>query len=293
MSRIVCALTRRLSPGVLLAVASGATLPAQIFTLDAGVRSPELPSVRERIEVRGFAHGDTMRATTDVTWSPDRRVETQLDVPWVWRDVRGGRVAGGSFSGLGDLRLRSKVALLREDAVMSSDRVAAFGDMFLPTGDDDVTLDGVVAPRDLQPGRGTFGAGLGLTTTLVRDRHRAAAAVQWRHWLAHDGVAADDEIALDVAWWFRLSPAAFAPGVDVAEVRTVAELRAVQTFDARVGGVRQGNGGLVLDGVLGIQVNASTGLRYEVGGVLPLHDDARRTLGRAGLGLVLSLTLYF
>lgn len=276
-----------------LGVAFAATLPAQIFTLDAGVRSPELPSARERIEVRGFAHGDEARATTDVTWSPDRRVETQLDVPWIWRDVRGGRVSGGTLSGLGDLRLRSKVALLRDDAVMRSDRVAVFGDVFVPTGDDDVTLRGVVAPRDLQPGRGTFGAGLGLATTLVRDRHRAAAAVEWRHWLAHDGVAADDEIALDAAWWFRLSPAAFAPGVDVAEVRTVVELRAVQTFDARVGGVRQDNGGLVLDGVLGVQVNASSKLRYELGAVLPLHDDTRRTLGRAGFGIVLGLTLYF
>lgn len=145
-----------------LGVAFAATLPAQIFTLDAGVRSPELPSVRERIEVRGFAHGDEVHATTDVTWSPDRRVETQLDVPWIWRDVRGGRVSGGTLSGLGDVRLRSKVALLRDDAVMRSDRVAVFGDVFVPTGDDDATLHGVVAPRDLQPGRGTFGAGLGL-----------------------------------------------------------------------------------------------------------------------------------
>ncbi len=262
--------------------------PAQIFTLDAGVRSPELPSVRERLDYRTYAHGDEVRAITDVTWSPHRRVETQLDVPWVWRDVR-----AGSVSGLGDLRLRAKVALLRADDVMRSDRIAVFGDVFLPTGEHDETVGGARVPPGAQPGLGVFGAGIGLATTLVRDRHRAAAVVEWRSFGAHDGVEPGDELAVDAAWWFRLAPAAFEPGVDVAEWRSVVELRAVQRFDARIADVNQRDGGLVLDGVLGVQVNHSSTLRYELGAVLPLHDDTRGFLGRGRVGLVFGLTVYF
>ena len=44
MNDLVRALGRR----VVLSVGLVAVLPAQIFTLDAGVRSPELPSVREK-----------------------------------------------------------------------------------------------------------------------------------------------------------------------------------------------------------------------------------------------------
>ena len=56
---------------------------------------------------------------------------------------------------------------------------------------------------------GAFGASLGLGGTLVRDRHRAAAALRVWQSESNDGYRPGTRAHFDLAWWYRLSPERF------------------------------------------------------------------------------------
>lgn len=288
---------RCLSLSLLVAITATAG-PAQIFTTDAGARSPQLPSLRQVLVVREYRHASELHAISELTWSPDTRFETRLDVPFVARDLEipGGPGAGfdGSFLALGDLTLHGKLALVRDDDVMRSNRVALIAAIDAPTGRDDRRVAGVRLPRRLQPGFGGVGGSVGVAGTVVRDRHRAALSAQWRHRAAHDGFEPGDEIAVDAAWWYRLSPAAFERSTPATEYRLVAELRSVHRFADREGSVRAPDDGLRSEFVLGLQANTSNQrLRFEVGALVPVFEETPGPLGRARFGGVAAFTLYF
>lgn len=286
-------MTIRSLPWLLLGTTA---LPAQLVTTDAGVLSPTLVSVRERLEWFAREHADEAVSLTSIAWAPERRLQLELGLPLLAREVdvpASGGPRRGRQEGLGDLELGAKWALLREDAVMRSDRLSVLADLRLPTGDDDRRVDG----QDLGPraglGLGTYGGALGLGYTLVRDRHRAAAALRGWTWASDDGFAPGDAVSLDLAWWYRLSPAAFVVGDDTIEWRGVLELLGRWQGDDRLAGAGLGNGGLQGTIVLGVQANLDRACSLEAGVLLPLVDDTESVFGELRHGLLVSFRMLF
>jgi hypothetical protein len=282
--------------GLLLLLAS--SVPAQIFTADAGVASPELPSARLLATTLHTSRVDDVRLDADVSYSPRTDLELRLRAPLLWRDIDyldpdgGGRV-DGSLSGLGDVNLRAKYALVRADDVMRSDRLSLLADVTFPTADHDAEVDGMVLPRRLQLGHGSFGFGIGPTCTLVRDRHRASAELGYRFWTTHHGHEPGDELYGNLAYWFRLAPVRFEPQEERAEYRLVGEVLSRYRSSDEQDSVGLRDGGTEITGVLGLQVNVSSSQRVELGAILPLYDDTDSVLGARGLGLALSFRMFF
>lgn len=275
-----------------------APAPAQILTTDAGVVSPELPSIRGIATFLRTSTLDEARYATDFTFSPRTDLELRLRAPVVYRDVdftfpEGLGRAEGSLFGLGDLELRAKYGVLRRDDVMRSDRLSLLGSVSLPTGGHDERLDGLELPRRLQLGLGTFGFAPGATYTLVRDRHRASLELGYRLWSIHDGYEPGDELFTNLAYWFRLSPTRFDTAVEESEYRLVCEVLGKYRFDDRQRDVDLGNGGTEVWSLLGLQVNLSANQRLELGAQVPLFDTMDDALGDRKFGAVLSYKIYF
>ncbi|MCK5942915.1 MAG: hypothetical protein KAI24_13140 [Planctomycetes bacterium] len=288
VAREPSALRRSAAALLCVAIAAGVA-PAQILTTDAGVRSPELPSVRVLSMARRYDAFDDVMMRVEAVHSPTPRFELEAAVPLVRRRLDGGE----ELRGLGDASLRAKLALVRDDGVMRSDRVSLLARVVLPTGEADAVVAGQkLAPR-LQLGLGSFGVGLGAAATVVRDRHRASLACEWLRRGDHDGFDPGDQIACDAAWWYRVSPAAFDPLRPEPEWRFVAELHALYGFRDRGARSQPSDDGLLVDALAGLQVNVGTALRVEFGVLTPLVRDLQRPNGKPGLGLVLGATFYF
>lgn len=269
---------------------------AQIYTIDAGVSSPELPSLGRHAEWWKRADGEELRYSTGLTWSPHTRLETTAIVTGLYRRGRftsNGNTISSEQLGFGDTLLLGKWALLREDDVMYSDRVSLLGGLSLPTGESGERSGGELIPRREQLGLGSFGGSLGLGTTVIRDRHRFAAALQWWHFGAHDGFEPGEELRLDAAWWYRLQPARFHPDGNVMEWRVVAELLSKWRTDDRLGGADQRNGGFDLSAVLGLQCHASAALRVETAVQLPITTGIETAFGDPRFGVSFNMRLFF
>ncbi|MFY9345439.1 MAG: hypothetical protein WAT39_23310 [Planctomycetota bacterium] len=207
---------------ILAALIPAAVATAQIVTDNAGVASPELPALREVVTFRQARNVDEIRLDTQWIWSPSPTFETRTTLPFVWRDL-----GADAIDGFGDVAVRGKQSLWQHDDVLSSTRLAALGELSLPTGDDDDRgAQGVLLPVKLQPGSGATGFGGGAAFTLIRDRHRFASELFYRHTLMDDGFAPGDRIQGNLAYWYRLLPARFrdAPERDLLELRGVLEL---------------------------------------------------------------------
>lgn len=280
-----------LRPAFAVAVLAAA-VPAQLLTTDAGVLSPALIAARETFEWQHRAGADDLRATTRAAWSPDRRLQFEAGVPWIARDVDTAG-AQGSMTGFGDLEFGAKWALLRDDAVMRSERLSVLGNVRLPTGDDDGRVDGVDLGRRAALGLGVYGVGAGVGWTTVRDRHRAAAAL--RGWTYSDdgGFAPGEAVTFDAAWWMRLHPVRFEPGVHHDELRSVVELISGWQQDDRQGGVGQDNGGFYAKALLGLQANATVATSVEAGVLLPLVDDTESAYGDFRVGVLVTFRVLF
>ena len=275
-----------------LMMAAVGPVHAQILTTDAGVRSPELPSIRTLFSYRHYDAVDELRLRTEGVYSPTRDLELKAVLPVVSRRVE--TVAGHQdLHGFGDSFLQGKFAVIREDGVMRSNRVSVLGRAILPTGDTGATAIGQPLHPRLQLGLGSYGVGLGAAATIVRDRHRASVAVDWEHRSDHRGFDPGDQLRLDVAYWFRLSPAQFDVRTSAPEWRAVFELRSLYAFRDHGPGGSVSDRGAQVDGILGLQLNAGTSVRGEIGLVAPLLDELRDPLGDTGFGVLLGLTFYF
>ncbi|MCA3007251.1 MAG: hypothetical protein INH34_02635 [Phycisphaerales bacterium] len=277
---------------VLAVAALAAVLPAQLLTTDAGVLSPALIAARETFEWQHRAGADDLRATTRAAWSQNRWLQFEAGVPWIAREVDTAATQG-STSGLGDLEFGAKWALVRADAVMRSERLSVLGNVRLPTGDDDGRVGGVDLGRRAALGLGVYGFGAGVGWTTVRDRHRAAAALRgWTY--TEDGVFAPGEaVTFDAAWWMRLHPVRFEPGVHRNELRSVVELISGWQQDDRQGGVGQDNGGFYAKALVGLQANATAATSVEAGVLLPLVDDTESALGGFRVGVLVTFRVLF
>lgn len=283
----------RVVAAVLLAAGGAA---AQLYTTDAGVLSPDLPTLRERFEWSVRDDAEQWRATTKLSWSPGRQVQFDLDVPLLARRVAVPAAGGGlrgTQQGLGDVVFASKWALLREDDVMRSTRLSLFGDLLLPTGETTTRVDGV----DLGPrgglGLGAAGAALGVGGTWVHDRHRFAVALRAFAYDRSDGFSPGDEATLDLAWWVRLLPRTFAPGEPGVEVRGVLELLGRWRDDDRWRGAVLDDGGHELSFVFGVQANLDPARGVECGLIVPLDATTTSPFGDARYTVTLSLRWSF
>ncbi|MFN9706971.1 MAG: hypothetical protein ACK595_19420 [Planctomycetota bacterium] len=286
---------RQLATGLraaLVAAALAVAAPAQLLTTDAGVLSPALISARETVEWQHRSGADELRATTRAAWSPDRRLQFEAGVPWIARDVDTA-AAQGSTTGFGDLEFGAKWALVRDDAVMRSERLSLLGNVRLPTGDDDGRVGGVDLGRRAALGLGVHGFGAGVGWTTVRDRHRAAAALRGWTYTEDGGFAPGEAVTFDAAWWMRLHPVRFEPGVHENELRSVVELISGWQQDDRQGGVGQDNGGFYAKALVGLQANATAATSIEAGVLLPLYDDTASALGGFRVGVLVTFRVLF
>ncbi len=280
----------------LIAAAFAVAAPAQLLTTDAGVLSPALIAARETFEWQHRAGADDLRATTRAAWSPDRRLQFEAGVPWITRDVDAATAQGiaqGSMSGLGDLEFGAKWALVRDDAVMRSERLSLLGNVRLPTGDDDGRVGGVDLGRRAALGLGVYGVGAGVGWTTVRDRHRAAAALRGWTYTEDGGFAPGEAVTFDAAWWMRLHPVRFEPGVHRNELRSVVELISGWQQEDRLGGVGQDDGGFYAKALVGLQANATAATSIEAGVLLPLVDDTKSALGDFRVGVLVTFRVFF
>jgi hypothetical protein len=71
----------------------------------------------------------------------------------------------------------------------------------------------------LQLGTGSWWFGAGSVFTAIRDRQRFSAEGIYRHPTRHDGFRPSASLDLNLAYWYRLSPAVFAPEREAIEVR--------------------------------------------------------------------------
>jgi hypothetical protein len=281
---------------VLATLAAAAAARAQLVTTDAGVISPGLVVVKERIEWSVREDAEELRATTGVAFAPERRLQLDFLLPYVSRrvDVPAGTGSlRGLQDGVGDAEVGAKWALVRDDERMRSDRVSVLADLRLPTGEDDTRVDGV----DLGPraglGLGTWGGALGLGYSLVRDQHRAAIALRGEAFATDDGFAPGEALTLDAAWWLRIAPREFSPEQESTEWRGVVEVLGRWQADDELGGVDAGNGGTEWQLVLGLQANLGIATALEGGVIFPLSDSTDSPFGELRRGFLLSFRMLF
>lgn len=284
--------TLRMAGCPLLSIALLGGARAQIVTENAGVASPELPSLREAFHFERTREVREYRLDSQLTWSPTPRFETRTTLPWLHRDFRG----GSDVTGIGDLALRGKHLLWQTDDVLESTRFSLLWEVTLPTGDDAraVGPSGVALRHPLQPGKGTIGYGAGAAFTLIRDRHRLSFEGFARDTPRHDGFDAGAVVSANVAYWYRITPATFgaAGERDPLEVRAVVELLAEQRFESRTArGL--GDDGARLRLAPGVQVFSDVRVLFEAAFQLPLLDDVDDDFGRREWSALFSVKYLF
>jgi hypothetical protein len=267
-----------------------AAAAAQIVTENAGVASPELPSLREAFTFRSYRKVDEYRLDSQLLWSPMATFETRTTIPVIWRDL-----GATERSGLGDVAVRCKQSIWQEDDVLQSTRFAALGEASLPTGEDDWRDEsGMVLPARLQPGSGALGIGGGAAFTVIRDRHRFASELFYRHTRERHGLEPGDRLQGNLAWWYRLSPGRFrdGPARDPLEVRGVLELLTTYRFESRAaGGI--GDDGVEVWLAPGLQLFGSGRVLFEAAVQFPVYQDVDDALGRREWAATLAVKFLF
>jgi hypothetical protein len=286
--------TPAIRAALLLAVLCRAA-QAQVVTENAGVISPETPIVREALSVLDAENLREVRWEHQLIYALDPTHEVKLTVPLVWRDVElatAGGVEDADLAGLGDASLRFKQSLWQEDAVMASTRWAALAEIGAPTGDDDDTENGALIPRRLQLGTGDWSLGAGTAYTWIRDRQRFSAETFFRYRTRHEGLRLGETLDLNLAWWYRITPARFPPGDPPLEVRGVLELVSSYRWPSAGDGDQDDDGALVWLAP-GLQVYPSKTALLEVALRAPIHQDLDDALGDRRWAGVLALKFLF
>ena len=286
--------TPAIRAALLLAVLCRAA-QAQVVTENAGVISPETPIVREGLSVLDAENLREVRWEHQLIYALDPTREVKLTMPLVWRDVElasAGGVEDADLTGLGDVSLRFKQSLWQEDAVMASTRWAALAEVGAPTGDDDETENGVLIPRRMQLGTGDWSLGAGTAYTWIRDRQRFSAETLFRYRTRHEGLRLGETLDLNLAWWYRITPARFPPGDPPLEVRGVLELLSSYRWPSAGDGDQDDDGTLVWLAP-GLQVYPSKSVLLEAALRAPIHQDLDDALGDRRWAGVLALKFLF
>lgn len=259
-------MSRKLWALLLIFLATG-TASAQIETANAGVVSPRSPELKIRTFYRGAENGDRYGLKLIGTYGLTRQDEIRLVIPVLNREY-----LGDSQFGLGDVMWRYKHSLYQKDGVMKSDRFAFFVDGSLPTGD---SSDSAV-PTRAQLGLGTPQLGAGLIFSNVRDRHRFSAELGYSQPLGNDLAGTT---RLNLAYWYRLTPAQFPEDERPLEVRGVVEL-----LSELRGAERGRDAGTLVFLAPGLQIYPSPSTQVELNVLVPVAQSLRDPLGDRQLG---------
>lgn len=256
---------------------------AQVVTENAGVVSPEAPILRESVS---FFDSDNLREsrwTSQFIFALDAKRELKLSLPLVSREstfqLAGGSEETSDLFGLGDASIRFKQSIWQRDEVMESTRWALLTELGVPTGDDDAEENGDALPRRLQLGTGDWSFGLGSAFTWIRDRQRFSVEALYRHRTRHEDLQLGSSADLNLAYWYRLSPAAFKAGEETTEVRGVLELLSSYRFASEIGTQTQDDEGTLVWFGPGIQIYPGTTVLFEANVQVPLYQDLEDAVG--------------
>lgn len=265
---------------------------AQIVAENGGTTSPETPQVRLRIQSAVWQNAEEHSAVAEVHYAPFAGLELSVGIPVLWKQIRVGE-ARDERTGPGDAWFGGKYVLYKKDGTMTSDRLAVFASMELPTGGWRDELDGSDEPyaRKLQLGSGTWDGTLGVAGTVIRDRHRFAANLAGRASSGHDGVRPGGLARLDLAYWFRLFPAEFKPGESGMELRPVIELSVVR--HSRTRGENADDRGWRVWISPGLQFYLTESLLLEGNVSLPLYDSVNDQFGDSRFIAFVGFKLHF
>lgn len=265
---------------------------AQIVTENAGVQSPETPVLREAFWFTEAASGQELVWATQAIVSTDRSNEFKLTLPWITRSVE--QPSGDlDLAGFGDVSLRWKHALYRDNDVMRSTRWSSLVELGTPTGSTDATDDGIAIPADLRLSRGAWSLGVGSAFTKIDDRHRFAVDVMYRHRTSHDAFQLGDSVDLDLAYWYRLAPARFEDLEATTEVRGVVEVLSSYRWDNEQDGQRTNDGGSLVWLAPGLQVYPLDWFLLEASVLVPIGQTIDDAFGERHVGAVMSLKFLF
>lgn len=272
-----------------------AKVRAQVLTENAGAISPETPILRQTVLHLDYSAAQELRYTPTLIWAPDPKREFRLTIPYAWKTVD---FAGGSASraGLDDITLRYKQSLWQENDVMASERWAFLAEIGVPSGPTDTrSAQGNVLPPRLQIGTGSFSLGAGTAYTLIKDRHRFSVEAFYRHYLPASGTRFGSTAELNLAYWYRLSPAQFPEDEETpVEVRGVLEILNVYRFSDQFEGKSIGNRGALVWLAPGLQIYPEgQDVLLEGALMIPLAQTLSDELGKRRWGLTGTIKILY
>lgn len=283
-----------LRAALLVALVAGIAAPvsAQIITDNAGVQSPQTPLLREGFTFTQSANGEEWAWRQKLYYSTDPANEFQLALPYIGRsvDTSAGKI---DIAGFGDVSLRWKHALVRDDDVMKSTRWSTLLDLTAPTGDTDGNDGDVAVQPDLRISRGDWTFGVGGAFAMIDDRKRFAAEAVYRHSTSHDDFQSGDSVELNLAYWYRISPARFDDVQEATEVRGVLELLSNYHWSSEQDGADTGDDGAIVWLAPGLQVFPRDWLLFEGGVQLPIAQSIDDAYGDRHFGAVFGVTFLF
>jgi hypothetical protein len=263
---------------------------AQVNTENAGTLSPEIPALRETILYLRYENADELRWSQQFFYALDNRNELRLAVPLVQKNV----FDQSSTFAPGDVSLRYKHVLWVNNGVMQSDRWALLLETIAPSGDVGARgANGLLLPDRLQIGSGTWWLGVGTGYTTINDRSRFAVEAMLREPISGSGDHFGTTLDLNVAYWYRLTPAEFPEEGQPVEVRGVLELLSTYRFNSREDGLVLPDQGWIVWAAPGLQIYPSEDVLLEGSFLLPVFQDVQDALGRRQWGVTGSVKIFF
>lgn len=245
----------------------GCQAHAQVETANGGITSPQSPELKVRAMLVPAEEADLTLFEVVGSWGLDPKNEIRGVLPYVISTYQGLEKAG-----LGDVGLHYKHLIHGDNGVMTSDRFSLLVDATLPTG---ASSDPRFPPR-AQLGLGTPALGVGLVYSLIRDRHRASFELGYMQPLGN-GYAGTTR--LNLAYWYRLSPASFPENESPTEVRAVLELLG----EVRGSEFGQPPGTLIYLAP-GLQIHPSRQLQLEMNVRVPVAQSFQDGMGDRQVG---------
>lgn len=175
-------------------------------------------------------------------------------------------------------------------------RWAFLTEVGLPTGATDARdSNGSLLPRRLQIGSGSVSLGAGTAYTSIKDRHRFSVEAFYRHYLPASETRLGSTAELNLAYWYRLTPAQFAEDEEEpTEVRGVVELLNLYRFSGEVEGAPGGGRGALVWLAPGLQIYPpGQDVLFEGAMLIPVAQTLNDELGRRQWGVTGSIKILF
>lgn len=193
-----------------------------------------------------------------------------------------------SASGLGDVVAFARYTVVAVDRVGSTFRIAPFGGVKIPTGDDDRAGELGRLPRSLQPGSGSWDGLGGVVVSVQTTQWEFDADAGFRKTTDADRFRFGNQAFADASFQYRVWPRRLGGGVP-GFVYAVVETNVVSQGRSQAGGVADpDSGGLRWDVDLGLQYAA---VNYIVEGLvqIPVADNPKGTGLRSDYRVVVGL----